>query len=52
MEDDIIFTLSIHLLSLVLLDYFELHGFGQEALLSIFNSILVIYFYKKHKKRK
>jgi len=50
MEDDLIFLMSIYLIAIVFVDVFNMHIFGLECVLAIFNTAMTIYFYYKNRK--
>ena len=50
MEDNLIFVLSLTIFAYFLLDIFNAHLFGLEALIAIGNTILTMYYYYKNRK--
>ena len=50
MEDDLIFVLSLNILGLFLIDYFDRHVFAVECLWAIINTIITMYYYYKSRK--
>jgi hypothetical protein len=50
MQDDLIFVMSLTILAFFLVDVFNAHLFALDALISIGNTILTMYYYYKHRK--
>lgn len=50
MEDDLIFVLSLNILGLFLIDYFNHHTFAVECVWAITNTIITMYYYYKSRK--
>ncbi len=49
MEDDLIFVLSLNILGLFLIDYFNQHVFGVECVWAVINTVVTMYYFYKHK---
>lgn len=45
MIDDIIFLLSLHLIALFAINYFNVHSFAAESVIAILNALCLMYFY-------
>ena len=50
MEDDLIFVMALTILAFFLVDVFNAHLFALDALISIGNTMLTMYYYYKHRK--
>lgn len=50
MNDDLIFVMSVYIMAIAVLHWFDVHDFAHEALLAVINTIAIMYYNWKHHK--
>ena len=50
MEDTLVIGLVMHILTFFVVDYLDYHGFAEESMIAVINTLLLMYFHKRKKK--
>lgn len=50
MDDDLIFTMSLYIMAIAVLHWFDVHSFASQALLATINTLIIMYYNWKHHK--